>query len=97
MKSTTLNIARSQAVPSSELPENIGRHSRRVDAALPGKHTRQLYDQLSWKEASVLAQLRTGKARLNGYLFRINAAETDQCECEQARETVDHFLFRCRK
>jgi len=97
MKSTTLNIARSQATPSTELPENIGRHSRRVDTALPGKHTRQLYDRLSWKEASVLAQLRTGMARLNGYLFRINATETDQCACGQARETVDHFLFRCRK
>jgi hypothetical protein len=97
MKTTTLNIARSQAVPSVELPEDIGKHSKRVDAALPGKHTRRLYDRLSWKEASVLAQLRTGMARLNGYLFRINSAETDQCACGQARETVDHFLFRCRK
>jgi ribonuclease HI len=97
MKSTTLNIARSQAVTSKGLPENIGRHSKRVDAALPGKHTRQLYDQLSWKEASVLAQLRTGMARLNGYLYRISVAETDQCACGQARETVEHFLFRCRK
>ncbi|KAJ5385753.1 hypothetical protein N7509_008294 [Penicillium cosmopolitanum] len=97
MKSTTLKIASTQAIPSRKLPENVGRHSRRVDTALPGKHTRQLYDRLSWKEASVLAQLRTGMARLNGYLFRINAAETDQCACGQARETVDHFLFRCRK
>ena len=97
MKSTTLNIARSQAVPSNDLPENVGRHVKRVDAALPGKHTRQLYDRLSWKEASVLAQLRTGMARLNGYLYRINVAETDQCACGQARETVEHFLFRCRK
>jgi hypothetical protein len=97
MKSTTLNIARSQAVASKELPENVGRHSKRVDAALPGKHTRQLYDRLSWKEASVLAQLRTGMARLNGYLYRIKVAETDQCGCGQARETVEHFLFRCRK
>lgn len=69
MKSTTLKIACAQAVPKSELPENVGRHSRRVDTALPGKHTRQLYNRLSWKEASVLAQLRTGTARLNGYLF----------------------------
>ncbi|KAJ5865178.1 uncharacterized protein N7529_007094 [Penicillium soppii] len=97
MKSTTLKIARTQAIPSSKLPESIGKHSRRVDKALPGKHTRQLYDRLSWKEASVLSQLRTGMARLNGYLFRINAAKTDQCACGQARETVDHFLFRCRK
>lgn len=54
MKSTTLNIARSQAVTRKSLPENVGRHSKRVDAALPGKHTRKLYDRLSWKEASVL-------------------------------------------
>ncbi|KAI3277363.1 transcriptional regulator family: Zinc finger, CCHC-type [Penicillium roqueforti] len=97
MKSTTLKIARSQAVPCSELPENIGRHAKRVDAALPGKHTRLLYDRLTWKEATVLAQLRTGMARLNGYLNQINVAEMDQCDCGQARETVEHFLFRCRK
>ncbi|KAJ5215329.1 uncharacterized protein N7498_001736 [Penicillium cinerascens] len=97
MKSTTLSLARSQAVPSNGLPVNVGKHVKRVDAALPGKHTRQLYDRLSWKEASVLAQLRTGMARLNGYLYRINAAQTDQCACGQAKETVEHFLFRCRK
>lgn len=60
-----------------------------MDAVLPGKHT--------WKEASVLAQLRTGGARPNGYLFRINSAEADQCACEQTREAVVRFLFRCRK
>ena len=97
MKSTTLNIARSYVATGKGLPENVGKHAKRVDAALPGKHTRQLYDRLSWKEASVLAQLRTGMARLNGYLFRINATETDQCACGQAKETVEHFLFRCRK
>ncbi|KAI2955871.1 hypothetical protein CBS147352_10985 [Aspergillus niger] len=97
MKSTTLNLARSQAVTTKALPEDVGRHVKRVDAALPGKHTRQLYDGLSWKEATVLAQLRTGMARLNEYLYRINVAQTDQCACGQARETVEHFLFRCRK
>ena len=97
MKSTTLNIARSQVAAGQCLPENIGRYSKLVDAALPGKHTRKLYDRLSWKEASVLAQLRTGMARLNGYLYRINVAETEQCACGQARETVEHFLFRCQK
>jgi hypothetical protein len=97
MKSITLNVARSQAVPSNDLPVNVGRHAKRVDAALLGKHTRQLYDRLSWKEASVLAQLRTGMARLNGYLYRIKVADTDQCACGQARETVEHFLFCCQK
>ncbi|KAJ5708140.1 hypothetical protein N7488_007941 [Penicillium malachiteum] len=97
MKSTTLNNARSQAVPRNGLPVDVGKHAERVDAALPGKHTRLLYDRLSWKEASVLAQLRTGMARLNGYLNQINIAETDQCDCGQARETVEYLLFRCRK
>lgn len=97
MKSTTLSLARSQAVPRNTLPAGVGKHAKRVDAALPGKHTRLLYDHLSWKEASVLAQLRTGMARLNGYLYRINAADTDQCACGQAKEAVEHFLFRCRK
>ncbi|KAJ5737265.1 uncharacterized protein N7483_002390 [Penicillium malachiteum] len=97
MKSTTLNLAQSQVNPGKSLPENVGKHVKHVDSALPGKHTRQLYDRLSWKEASVLAQLRTGMARLNGYLSQINVAETDQCACGQARETVEHFLFRCRR
>jgi hypothetical protein len=55
MKSTTLSITRSQQGTSEGLPEKVGKHIKRVDMALPGKHTRQLYDQLSWKEASVLA------------------------------------------
>jgi hypothetical protein len=97
MKSTTLNIARSQQGTSKGLPEKVGKHVKRVDAALPGKHTQQLYNRLSWKEASVLAQLRAGMARLNGYLYQINVAQTDQCKCGQARETVEHFLFRCRR
>ena len=96
-KSTILNIARSQAATSKGLPENIGRHTKQVDAALLGKHTQWLYDQLLWEEASVLAQLQTGMARLNGYLYQINITQTDQCACDQARETMEHFLFQCWK
>jgi ribonuclease HI len=95
MRSTTLRIARAKRDTTKALPEKVGRHSKRVDAALPGKHTRQLYDHLSRKEAAVLSQLRTGMARLNSYLYRIDAAESDQCACGQSRETVEHFLFRC--
>ncbi|KAL9572236.1 hypothetical protein ACKAV7_003619 [Fusarium commune] len=97
MRSTTLNIARSSQRASKRLPDNVGKFSKKVDAALPGKHTRLLYDGLSRREASVLAQLRTGMARLNGYLFRISVAASQQCACGQAIETVEHFLFRCRK
>ena len=68
-----------------------------MDTALPGKHTRILYDSLKRRETNVLAQLRTKMARLNGYLHGIGAVESDQCQCSQARETVKHFLFRCAR
>ncbi|EXA29119.1 hypothetical protein FOVG_19340 [Fusarium oxysporum f. sp. pisi HDV247] len=96
MRSTTLNIARSGQCTRKQLPDNVGKFSTRVDAALPGKHIRLLYDGLSRREASVLAQLRTGMARLKGYLFWIRVAVSQQCACGQATETVEHFLFRCR-
>ncbi|RKL05196.1 hypothetical protein BFJ70_g17136 [Fusarium oxysporum] len=96
-KTTILSRTRADLRRERKLPDEVGRHSRKVDSALPGKHTRLLYDQLPWKEASVLAQLRTGMARLNGYLYQIGAAVTDECPCRQAKETVEHFLFRCVK
>jgi hypothetical protein len=36
-------------------------------------------------------------AQLNGYLYQIRAAVTDECPCRQAKETVEHFLFQCVK
>jgi len=95
-KSTIINIAIAKG-ETRTLPDGVGKYSRDLDTALPGKHTRILYDGLKRREASVLAQLRTGMARLNGYLHRIGAAESDQCQCGQARETVKHFLFRCTR
>lgn len=68
---------------------------RHIDQAMPGQHTRALYDCLSKKDASVLAQLRTGKYRLNHHLFRISAVESEMCPYGRESETVRHFLFRC--
>jgi hypothetical protein len=95
-KSTVINIARTKREIGT-LPEGVGKYSREMDTALPGKHTRTLYDSLKRREASVLAQLRTGMARLNGYLHQIGASESDLCICGQAKETVKHFLFRCAR
>ena len=75
--------------------ERVGEYTRKLDTALPGTHTRLLYNNFKRTEAGILAQLRTGISRLNGYLYRINAAQTDLCACGQAEETVEHFLFRC--
>ena len=94
-KSTAIRLALAERQHEWTLPERVGRYSRMVDTALPGKYTRSLYDRLNQKEANILAQLRTGMTRLNSYLNRIGAADSDLCACGQASETIEHFLFRC--
>jgi len=95
--STTLRLALAQERPREQLPDSVGRYSKRIDKALPGRHTRALYEALKRRESDVLAQLRTGMMRLNSYLRKIGAAESDMCDCGQAPETTEHFLFRCKK
>jgi len=100
VRSTTLGLARARLRETKRMPENVGKYSLRVDKALPGEHTRQLYDHLTHEEASILAQLRKGMARANTYLHRIGAAATDECDCGHAKEIVEHeeFLpFRCSR
>jgi hypothetical protein len=46
MQSTTLNITHSKQGTTRSLPEKVRKHSKRIDTALPGKHTRRLYDSL---------------------------------------------------
>ena len=94
-KSTILSTALNKQKQNKKLPEGIGKFSKDMDAALPGKHTRKLYDGLKRSEANILAQLRTGMARVNGYLHRIGAAESSLCSCGIAKETVRHFIFCC--
>jgi ribonuclease HI len=97
MKSTTLNLEKKKLKAERSLPEDVGNHSKRVDAAIPGEHTRQLYDDRPWIERNVLSQMRTGMARLNNSLYRIKAAPSRQCACGHEAETVAHFLFRCAR
>jgi ribonuclease HI len=72
----------------------VARHLRTLDTALPGKHTRKLYDRMKRADAAILAQLRGGYCRLNSYLHKIGQSETELCECGQ-KETVEHFLLEC--
>jgi hypothetical protein len=94
-RSTRLRVLLAQRRQHMVLPESVGGYSKRLDKALPGKHTRTLYDALKRRESDILVQLRTGMARVNRYLHRIGAAETDTCDCGQEEESVDNFLFRC--
>src|SRR5438874_5754070 len=65
-KSTAVNITISKQRGKKSRPKGVGKYTSQVDTALPGKHTRVLYDNLNQQEAKVLAQLRTGMIRLNG-------------------------------
>lgn len=96
-RATRLRRAITRQQQRRTLPIGIGKFSKRIDKALPGTHTRALYDRLKRREADILSQLRTGMARVNSYLYRIGAAESDTCECGQGAETIEHFLFRCTK
>ena len=96
-KATILRKMRRRIEANVALPEGVGKHSKDIDAAFPGKHTKAIYDTLNKREAGTLAQLRTGMARINTYLHRIEASDTDQCGCGTAKETVKHFLFLCAR
>jgi hypothetical protein len=96
-KSTILVRKLAKLRERQELLSGVGKHIRELDTALLGKHTLLLYNSLKREEANVLAQLRIGMSRLNGYLHQIGASETDQCACGRAKETVKHFLFRCSR
>ena len=96
-RSTRIRLAITKQRQTRTLPERVGKYSKQIDTALPGKHTRTLYDLLTRKEADVLVQLRTGVARPNSFLHKIDAVVSGTCECGQASETVQHFLFRCIK
>ncbi|KAF5001004.1 hypothetical protein FDECE_11093 [Fusarium decemcellulare] len=96
-RSTRTSLATSQSQRQRALPDRAGSYSKRIDRALPSEHTKALYDGLKRRKADMLSQLRTGTARINSYLCKIGAAESDMCECGRAPETMEHFLFRCTR
>ena len=68
----------------------------RIDPDLPSKKYMQLIAPLPRRHASILTQLRTEHAPLNFHLHRITKADSPTCPgCEQARETVAHFIMDC--
>ncbi|KAM3551038.1 hypothetical protein ARSEF4850_008058 [Beauveria asiatica] len=46
MKSTTLNIERRKLEGERCVPEDAGKFSKKIDAALPGSHTREIYEEM---------------------------------------------------
>jgi hypothetical protein len=78
---------------TSQVSTTFGESVCKIDAAWPANHTRRMYDDLSKRQASILAQLRTGMTPLNGYLYNIEAVETNLCDCGEAVESREHFIF----
>jgi ribonuclease HI len=77
LKSSTLHCARSEVLKPMTKPSDHSHFAKQIDQALPGKHTRLLYNSLIKSDARILVQLRTGKCRLKGYLARINVEASD--------------------
>src|ERR1700728_4273812 len=61
---------------------------------MPLKRYRMITNSLPCKQASLLIRLRTGHVPLNKHLFNIKSADSPICPaCEDAHETVHHFLL----
>lgn len=72
-----------------------GQYTWKMDQALPGKHTLQLYGSLTSDRASILIQARTGHCRLNQYLARGGLVDSAKCGCGDDEETVRHVILSC--
>ena len=65
-----------------------GRFTKSFDKALPGPHTRLLYNGRVKLHANILCQLRSGVNQLNKYLAKIKAVETEQCKCSRGGKSL---------
>jgi hypothetical protein len=80
-RSTRTRLAAAKLRQQQRLPHRVGSYSKRINRALPGKHTKALYNRLKRREANILLQLRTGMARINSYLSKIGATGSDMYKC----------------
>ena len=61
----------------------------------PNKKTLRLYEGLSKPQCAILIQMRTMRIGLRHFLFKIKAAETDRCNCDEGSQTPKHILMQC--
>ncbi len=76
------------------------KHGRRVakfDKSPPGKGALKAYQTMTKPECSIYTQLRSEHTGLNQYLSRFKIVDSPNCATCGVRETVDHYLFSCRR
>ena len=72
------------------------RRSIRYDPSMPSNKYRKIIESMPRLHVSILTQLRTNHIPLRAYLHKIKAADSPICpHCEDAPETVTHFLMFC--
>jgi hypothetical protein len=67
------------------------------DKTPPGRQPLKWYADLPRRQCSIITQLRTGHIGLNAYLARFGAVDSPLCQTCREPETVNHFLFTCRR
>ncbi|KAJ5963980.1 uncharacterized protein N7479_003856 [Penicillium vulpinum] len=61
----------------------------------PNKKTLRLYEGLTKPQCAILIQIRTIRIGLRHFLFKIKAAESDRCLCDEGSQTPKQILMQC--
>ena len=72
-------------------------HHQKISTPAYFKTGKKIYNDLTRREATTLARLRTGHCGLNLYLSKRKIIEDATCECGRGAETVKHFLLDCER
>ncbi|KAJ3489883.1 hypothetical protein NLI96_g1810 [Meripilus lineatus] len=74
-----------------------GKRIRKYDNSPPSDKPSKLYKDLPKRSCSLITQLRSGHVGLNQYLSRFRIVDDPKCPACNVPETVDHYLFSCRR
>lgn len=74
--------------------EKTGKPNQRL-TEMPQKKNLKLFDGLSKPYTSILVQMRSMRIGLRHFLYKINEAESDRCDCEEGSQTPRHVLLQC--
>lgn len=61
----------------------------------PTRKVLELWKDLSKPHTAIAIQMRTQRIGLRHFLYKINAAESDRCSCQEGSQTSRHVLLQC--